>query len=181
MHVPPPVIATLGALTFVGVTLSVLVIRSADGRSGATALTEPVMAGLGITDLSQVMHRIYYPRLDHTGIAALAPTVVAVAEAGDQTARTIIERGCDELALMVETTTRALRLGEDVLVVPVGSLGTVNVYYRATLERAIEALLPQARVRPAIAPAVIGAAFLALQQIGITLAPETLAGLASAV
>ena len=157
------------------------VIRSADGRSGATALTEPVMAGLGITDLSQVMHRIYYPRLDHTGIAALAPTVVAVAEAGDQTARTIIERGCDELALMVETTTRALRLGEDVLVVPVGSLGTVNVYYRATLERAIEALLPQARVRPAIAPAVIGAAFLALQQIGITLAPETLAGLASAV
>lgn len=157
------------------------VIRSADGRSGATALTEPVMAGLGITNLNQVMHRIYYPRLDHTGIAALAPTVVQVAEAGDLTARAIIERGCDELALMVATTTRVLNLGDEVLVVPVGSLGTVNDYYRAALERAIEALLPHVRIRDEIAPAVIGAAFLALQQIGITLPVETLAGLANAI
>jgi N-acetylglucosamine kinase-like BadF-type ATPase len=131
--------------------------------------------------MNQVMHRIYYPRLDHTGMAALAPIVVRVAEAGDETARAIIERGCDELALMVATTTRKLSLGDDVLVVPVGSLGTVNAFYRAILERSIEAVLPHVRIREAIAPAVIGAAFLALQQIGITLPPETLAGLAKAV
>lgn len=157
------------------------VIRSADGRSGPTALTEPVMAGLGITDLNQVMHRIYYPRLAHTDMAALAPIVVQVAEAGDETARTIIERGCDELALMVATTTCKLNLGAEPLIVPVGSLGTVNAYYRSMLERSIEAVVPLARIREAIAPAVIGAAFLALQQAGITLPPETLAGLAKAV
>src|SRR5690606_42144288 len=58
----------------------------------------------------------------HTGIAALAPIVVQVAES-DPVAQAIIERGCDELALMVEVTTRQLQLGNDVLVVPVGSLG----------------------------------------------------------
>ena len=151
------------------------VIRAADGRGEPTALTAPVMAGLGIHDLNEIMHRIYYPRLDHTGIAALAPIVVQVAEQQhDATAQAIIERGCSELALMVATVTQRLQLGADVLVVPVGSLGTVNLYYRKALEKAITRLLPQARIRQAVAPAVIGAAILALEQIGITLPEATL-------
>jgi len=153
------------------------VIRAGDGRGAQTALTTPILQGLGIHDLNEVMHRIYYPRLDHTGIAALAPIVVQVAQQNDAIAQSIIERGCDELALMVATVTHKLQLGDDVLVVPVGSLGTVNVYYRQALEKAIARVLPQARVRPEVAPAVIGAAFLALQQIGITLPEATLAQL----
>jgi hypothetical protein len=70
-----------------------------------------------------------------------------------------------------------LRLGDDVLVVPVGSLGTVNAYYRQVLEKAISNLLPQARIRQEIAPAVIGATFLALKQVGVTLSEATLAQL----
>lgn len=157
------------------------IVRAADGRSKPTALTAPIMAGLGIDDLNEVMHRIYYPRLAHTEIAALAPIVVEVAEAGDATARNIIERGCDELALMCATVTRKLSLPDDVLIVPVGSLGTVNVYYRTILEASIARLLPQARVRDEIAPAVMGAAFLAFQQIGVTLTQETLASLKNAI
>jgi N-acetylglucosamine kinase-like BadF-type ATPase len=156
------------------------VVRAADGRGAQTALTQPCMSALGISDLNELMHRIYYPRLDHTGIAALAPIVVDVAEQ-DTVAQAIIERGCDELALMVEVTARQLALGADVLVVPVGSLGTVNPYYREVLERSIHRVLPEARIRKPIAPAVIGSAFLALEQIGITLTQETIAGLENAV
>lgn len=156
------------------------VVRAADGRNPPTALTKPCMAALGITDLNELMHRIYYPRLDHTGIAALAPLVVECAE-HDATALEIIRRGCDELALMVEVTTSKLQLGADVLVVPVGSLGTVNQFYRRELDEAIHKRLPQARIRQPIAPAVIGAAFLALQQLGITLTEDELAALNVAV
>lgn len=152
------------------------VVRAADGRNVPTALTKPCMEALGISDLNELMHRIYYPRLDHTGIAALAPIVVQCAE-HDATALDIIRRGCDELALMVEVTTRKLSLGENVLVVPVGSLGTVNQFYRQALEAAILKRLPQARIRQPIAPAVIGAAFLALQHLGITLSEAELAAL----
>jgi N-acetylglucosamine kinase-like BadF-type ATPase len=175
------IIDDYGSGFFLGQKALEAVIRAADGRAAITALTDPVMAGLGITDMNQVMHRIYYPRLDHTGIAALAPIVVSVAEAGDPAALDIIRRGCDELALMVATVTAKLSLGDDVLVVPVGSLGTVNAFYRGVLHRAIAARLPAARVRDAVAPAVIGAGFLALQQVGITLPQETLASLANAV
>lgn len=156
------------------------VVRAADGRNVATALTEPCMEALGITDLNELMHRIYYPRLDHTGIAALAPIVVQCAE-HDATALEIIKQGCDELALMVAVTMEKLSLGDDVVVVPVGSLGTVNQFYRQELENAIHKRLPQARIRQPIAPAVIGAAFLALQQLGITLSEAELAALDVAV
>lgn len=156
------------------------VVRAADGRNPPTALTEPCMAALGITDLNELMHRIYYPRLDHTGIAALAPLVVECAE-HDATALDIIRRGCDELALMVEVTTNKLQLGSDVIVVPVGSLGTVNPFYRRELDEAIHKRLPQARIRQPVAPAVIGAAFLALQQLGVTLTEEELSALNVAV
>ena len=154
------------------------VIRAADGRGAQTALSAPMLTGLGIHDLNEVMHRIYYPRLAHTDIAALAPIVVQVAEQqNDVIAQSIIQRGCDELALMVATVTEKLQLGADVLVVPVGSLGTVNVYYRQVLEKAITRILPQARIRQAVAPAVIGAAFLALEQIEIILPEAILAQL----
>ncbi|MEP7291313.1 MAG: BadF/BadG/BcrA/BcrD ATPase family protein [Chloroflexota bacterium] len=156
------------------------IIRAADGRNAPTALTAPCLEALGISDLNALTHRIYYPRLDHTGIAALAPIVVQVAEE-DAIAHEIIERGCDELALMVAATTHQLGLPDDVLVVPVGSLGTINEYYRQALEDAIHRVLPQARIRPAIAPAVFGAAFLALQQLGITLSQEILARLNEAI
>ncbi|MFN8447585.1 MAG: BadF/BadG/BcrA/BcrD ATPase family protein [Anaerolineae bacterium] len=166
-----------GSGFFLGQQALEAVIRAADGRAEPTALTEPCMAALGITDINTIMHRIYYPKLDFNGIASLAPLVVEVAER-DATARAIVERGCAELALMVSTVTRKLRLPADVLVIPVGSLGTVNVYYRRALEAAIARVLPSARVRPPIAPPVIGAAFLALQQVGITLPEATLRMLA---
>ncbi len=157
------------------------VVRAADGRGQPTALSERCLAALGITDVNQIMHRIYYPRLDHTGMAALAPLVVQIAAEGDPVALDIVERGCQQLALMCAVVTRKLALPADVLIVPVGSLGTVNPFYRQTLERAIHVPLPNARIRNAIAPAVIGAAFLALQQVGVTLSADQLAGLESAV
>ena len=45
------------------------------------------------------------------------------------------------------------------------------------LEKAITRLLPQERIRQAVAPAVIGAAFLALEQIEIILPEAILAQL----
>ena len=169
-----------GSGFYLGRTALEAVVRAADGRGQPTALTEPCMKALGIADLNEIMHRIYYPRLDNTGIAALAPLVVEVAQR-DAVARAIVERGCEELTLMIQATVRQLRLPDDVLIVPVGSLGTVNEFYRARLEAAIHQALPQARIRPPVAPPVIGAVFLALQQVGITLSEGALARLAAVV
>ena len=165
-----------GSGFYLGQHALMAVIRAYDGRGEATALTIPILNGLGIRDVSEVMHRIYHPRLDTTGIASLAPIVVQVAE-NDPVASAIVKRGCDELALMVQTTTRKLNLSDDVLVVPVGSLGTANPLYREVLEAAIHRLLPQAQIKNAVVAPVAGAALLALEQMGISLSADGLAKL----
>lgn len=170
------IVDDFGSGFYLGQHALMAAIRAYDGRGPATALSEPLLQALGIPDMTEVMHRIYHPQLDTTGIAALAPVVVEVAQ-HDPVALGIVERGCDELSLMVHTVTRRLGLPDDVIVVPVGSLGTVNAFYRGHLERAIARRLPLAQVRKPVAAPVIGAALLAFQQVGIDIPVDALAKL----
>src|SRR5262249_54560881 len=99
----------------------------------------------------------------------------------DPIARGIIDQGCAHLAQMVAVTMHDLDLPEDVLVIPVGAVANASQLYRASLEQAILKVLPKVRIRAPLVPAVVGAAFLALQQIGITLPEEVLVTLRDAV
>src|SRR5258708_246571 len=51
-----------------------------DGGGARPSHTEPILDALGIHDIIEVMHRILQPRLDHAGIAALAPLFTANAD-----------------------------------------------------------------------------------------------------
>jgi N-acetylglucosamine kinase-like BadF-type ATPase len=166
----------VGSSFYLGQQALMAIVRSYDGRGPATALQGPVLEALGLHDPDEIMHRIYHPRLDHGGIAGLAPIVCAMADS-DSVARSIITRGCADLAEMVLVTVHKLRLPEDTLVVPVGSLATASMIFRRTLEQAIHSVLPEAQVRAPLIPPVAGAAFLALQQTGITLTAAVLAKL----
>jgi len=154
----------LGSGFYLGQQAIMAVVRAYDGRGPQTALTELILDALDLHDINEVMHRIYHPRLDHTGIAALAPHVVAHAES-DPVAHAIIEQGCAALAVMVKTTSHRLQLPGDTLVIPVGSLATASQVFHQMLDQAIRRELPQAQIIPPIAPPVAGAAFLALQQL----------------
>jgi N-acetylglucosamine kinase-like BadF-type ATPase len=170
----------LGSSFYLGQQALTAIVRGYDGRGPQTALTAPILDALGLRDPNEIMHRIYHPRLDHTGIAALAPIVTEIAES-DAVARAIIERGCEALAEMVVSTVRHLRLPDDALVIPVGSLATASPLFRENLERALRAALATVQIRPPLVPAVAGAAFLALQQIGISLSEEVLVRLRNVV
>jgi N-acetylglucosamine kinase-like BadF-type ATPase len=163
----------LGSGFYLGQQALTAVVRAFDGRGPETTLTAPIMEALDIQDLNEIMHHLYHPRLNHAGIAALAPIVTAAAP-DDSVARSIIVHGCEELALMVATTARKLRLPADVIIIPVGSLTTASQFYRQELERAIFNVLPTAQIRAPLVPAVVGAALLALKQIGITPTMEAL-------
>ncbi len=166
----------MGSGFYLGQQALMAVVRAYDGRGPQTTLTEPVLDVLGVHDINEVMHRIYHPRLDHAGIAALAPLVTANAES-DPIAHAIIAQGCAALADMVKTTARHLELPNDAPVIPVGSLATVSQVFRQMLDQAILRELPQAQIVPPIAPPVAGAAFLALQQKGFSLSVQALSRL----
>ncbi len=125
------------------------------------------------------MHSVYYPTLNFGGIAQLARIVVRVAEQ-DAVARAIVERGCAELALMVKATADHLRLSGAFPVVPVGGL-VGGGWYREQVAAAIEAAVPDAQVSYPLASPVVGAALLALEQAGLTLSPDALVQVESAL
>ncbi len=153
------------------------VIRAYDGRGAGTALTAAVLDVLGLDDVLGLMHHIYYPTLNFSGIAGLARIVVRVAE-HDAVARAIVERGCAELALMVKATADHLHLSGAFPVVPVGGLAGSG-WYREILTNAIHRAVPDAEVKTPQASPVVGAALLAIQQVGLTLSPEVLAQIQS--
>jgi N-acetylglucosamine kinase-like BadF-type ATPase len=135
--------------------------RAADGRGPQTALSDAVLGALGLSDAYALVPWLY----DRAGprtreVAALAPLVLAEAEAGDPVARDIVTRARDELTLVARTVIRRLRM-ENPPIAFAGGLLTAPNLLSLGLCRALDLpALPQPRYPP-----VIGAALLALSAL----------------
>jgi len=84
------------------------VMRAADGRGPATALTAAVLAHWGLQQPQELVRHVYRPELGRTEIAALAALVDAAAGQGDAVARALTAEAGRELALAVQAVARQL-------------------------------------------------------------------------
>lgn len=155
-----------GSAFYLGHQALMAIVRAYDGRGPETGMAGPVLKALGVTDMNEIMQRIYHPRVDRTGIAGLAPLVVA-ASAVDPVAASAMERGAALLAEMVGAVGRRLGFTEPTPVVPVGGLVTMVDDYRQRIADAVTATWPLGRVVEPLLPPVGGAALLALEQVNI--------------
>jgi N-acetylglucosamine kinase-like BadF-type ATPase len=87
------------------------VVRAADGRGRATALTRRVLAHYQVERASDLVWEVYHGGLKPTAIAALAAEVGAAATEGDTLATQIVDAGAAELAGAAVSVAR--RLGFD--------------------------------------------------------------------
>jgi N-acetylglucosamine kinase-like BadF-type ATPase len=158
----------MGSGYYLGLQAMVAAVRDTDGRGAPTALTQRLLATLKLTDMQDIMRRLYHDGMSRAEIAALAPLVIETAAAGDTTAHEIIERGVDELALMVKTVIEKLEFPPDkVLVSVTGSVAHSGPIYKDPLYAAIRRRAPTAQiVEPKLSP-VLGAALLAFELLGV--------------
>ncbi|MFA0760580.1 MAG: hypothetical protein HZLCBSQH_000681 [Candidatus Fervidibacterota bacterium] len=84
----------------------VAAVRAADGRGLQTRLLPLVMESLGLEDINELMRRLYYEGMSRAAIAALGPKVLDIAAQGDRVAEAILQRGIEELLLMVKTVAK---------------------------------------------------------------------------
>ncbi len=168
----------LGSAYDLGRQSLVTLIRSVDGRGEDSELSAAVMQKLGITDPDQILRRIYHDGLSRFEIAALAPCVTGAAARGDPAACRIIRNGADELALLVETTSRLLDMpAQRPLVTLIGGLvESAEIFHRA-LQAAIHGRLPEARIAAPHLPPVLGAGLLSLHRLGVETTAELVARL----
>ena len=143
--------------------------RDVDGTAAHTALTLAVPSRLGQPDMRGVYNLVTGSRLDRTAIAALATSVVAIAESGDVAAAGILDRAADRLAdLVVATVAAAPFLAPDErLIVPSGGVLRPGGWVLTRLIAQLAERAPGFRVVVPQVPPVIGAYYLALRAAGM--------------
>ncbi len=151
----------------------IAVVRAEDGRGKPTMLTELMMRGLQIDDISEIMRRLYYEGSSGEGIpmnkeeiASLAPLVIRAAKEDDEIAKKIIKDGVRELALMVRTVANSIDFSGDVIpIIITGGLARHSPYVNNLLYDEIQKEVRGSRIyEPRFKP-VIGAVLLALQMV----------------
>jgi glucosamine kinase len=166
-----------GSAYFLGRESLIASVRALDGRGPDTELAAIMLEHLGVQQPDDLLHRIYVTGLSRSDIAALAPSVLEVANGGDAVALEILERGCALLAECVKAVAKHLQLEHQTCeVVAVGGLYNASELLQQKLRQRILELLPTAHITPPELPPVLGACLLALEKLN-ALTPATLKNL----
>jgi N-acetylglucosamine kinase-like BadF-type ATPase len=91
-------LADEGSAGWVGHRGLLAAVRAAEGRGEPTVLKEALFNVLTITALSELPAMAYGGGLTRERLSELAPTVIAVAQAGDRVAQAILDEASTELA-----------------------------------------------------------------------------------
>lgn len=142
--------------------------RSEDGRGPRTRLERDVSEHFGVRSPTDVAYEMHRGRLDQIRLVELAPIVFAAA-ADDAVAAAIVARLVAEVVALVRVTAQRLELEHAELEVVLGGglLQDADDGLVAEIVRGVHATAPLAVVRPTAAPAVLGSALIALDELGV--------------
>jgi N-acetylglucosamine kinase-like BadF-type ATPase len=141
-----------------------------------TSLAEAIPRALDVASLDGVFDRVYIKGITRRKIAALAKTVDAEARAGDRISIDCLHRAADELAELAVDLINELGLADRSF--PAIRIGGVARHSRIWWDRVCHHLSKVAPgVRPVIPPVLpaVGAALLALRQIGVAWTADVIA------
>ncbi|HWI62337.1 MAG TPA: BadF/BadG/BcrA/BcrD ATPase family protein [Symbiobacteriaceae bacterium] len=126
----------------------VAALAAQDGTGSETSLTWRICEAWGLERLDQAIRRVYsdLPKAK-ADMAALAPTVLAAADAGDAVARAILVQAGSDLGNLAAAVLRKLQLpaGVPELVTIIGGVGNGSAVVREALRERLARLAPGAR------------------------------------
>jgi N-acetylglucosamine kinase-like BadF-type ATPase len=139
------------------------VLREADHRGPATALTPLVLQHYGVPLAQDLIHQVYHAALRPSALAALAQCVQSAFDAGDPAAIGILRRAADELESFALSVARRLDIvGSAFPFVLSGGIFRAVPWLEQELTRRLPVTAPNSGVvRLAIEPA-LGAVRLAI-------------------
>jgi N-acetylglucosamine kinase-like BadF-type ATPase len=143
-------------------------VRAEDGRGPDTALVDVVAGHFGRADATAVALDVQADRISIWELGEVTPAVFAAAADGDAQARLIMDRTADEVAAFVRAAlTRLGMSGEEVPVVLGGSVLRAGwSMLDARIDELVARDAPRATVVRTAYPPLVGAALLALDEIG---------------
>ncbi len=140
--------------------------RSEDGRGPRTRLERDVPEHFGLGTPGEVAFEIHRGRIKHQRLVELAPTVFDAA-GDDAVAAKIVARLAAEVVAFVRVAAARLGLEDAELEVVLGGglLQDADASLVAEIARGVHETVPRAVVHPTAAPAILGSALLALDEL----------------
>ena len=141
--------------------------RSEDGRGPITTLERAVPEYFGLSTPSELAEALHLGRIPERRVVELAPLVLA--EAGhDAVAGAIVDRLADEVVALARAALKRLELtnGSAEVLLGGGLLQAGDGRLLGAIEAGLREVGPALVIRPAESPPVVGAALLALDEIG---------------
>ena len=141
------------------------VLKEADKRGPATALSPMLLAHFGVSQAPQLIHHVYNTNLKPTAIAALAKCVQSAFSQGDSVAIGILSGAANELEAFALSVAQRLELvGEPFVFILAGGIFRAVPWLQQELERRLPVAAPGSRVRLLDREPAIGAVALAVQE-----------------
>ena len=162
-----PVFGDEGGGAWIGRRALSVVTAAIDGREPETALVGAVLTAAEAEDAKQLIP--WAANASPAALAALAPIVASVADAGDLRANAILSLAAEELSLHVRTLARQL-FGDERAACPValgGGLLAPGMSLRRRVEHRLKSAVPGAQVRAEEVVPVRGAIKGALRFLGV--------------
>ncbi|MBL7080078.1 ATPase [Candidatus Bathyarchaeota archaeon] len=149
-------------------------LRDHDGRGPATLLTEKIRGVLGLGDLDELVDLTYRGNMGSEEVAALAGLAGEAAGEGDNVALRILEGAGVELGIAASAVIRRLGLTGGFKLGLVGGVFNLGPLIRMSLERSVRRTAPNCVISLPRFPPEVGAALLALRDMGVELEDELL-------
>ena len=166
-----------GSSYWLGIQAMRCATASADGRMHSL-LKELVQDHFQLTEMRDLMRRLYVIGMSRAEIASLAPLVIEAAHQGDGAALDLLRQGACDLAEIVGAVADKLHFTDQACELAlVGGLLSAGDVVLSPLHVAIQNRLPGCRILFAELPPASGAALLALKNLGISLSSTQTAAL----
>ena len=141
------------------------VLREADRRGPATALSPMLLAHFGVSQAPQLIHHVYNTNLKPTAIGALATCVQSAFSQGDPVAVGILRGAANELEACALSVARRLELaGGPFTFILAGGIFRAVPWLQQELEHRLPVAAPGSRVQLLGREPAIGAVALAVQE-----------------
>ena len=158
-----------GSGYYIGSRALISALRAYDGRGRPTLLSKRIAEQLNLGDLSGLIDKVYVEGMGVGEVAALAPLVGEAASEGDEEAESIMREAGEELGAAAIAVMERLGLGGEVRVAYNGGVFKLGGALLSSFIETVRGARPSSVIGPPRFEADVGAAMLALRDLGVEL------------
>ncbi len=158
-----PAYDDLGSGSWIGQQAMQATFQESDGRQPSGPWQRNVLKRLRCNSIEELLCKVKTGEISNPHVAALAPMVIQLAQAGVNAADDILNRAIQELIRVVSVTKRKAKLGSARLVL-VGGLLEKSELFRERLIAALKVAEPEVQVQKTLMSPIVGAVVVACKK-----------------